>query len=457
MFSHLKHIPSLKLIVLLGDFVFIGIAFLLVVHGRPFPNSVVYFISPSIMIGALISTAYILNVYDPIFDPLNKTYIKRFIVTILFATIMIVLLTKVILQINVMLDRWFILVISLVGGGLYTWRIICHKFFLFNRLKPALIVGAGEAGQRLYKELFVGQTRFVLIGYVDDDPFLYGKETCGVNVLGGSDALDDIIKENKINDIVLAITREKSPKLLQKLLDCSLNGVHVYNNAEFYELFAGKVPVEALEDLWFVYTPLYGLRSSFYNNDIKRFIDIALSFLGLIISLPLCLAIALAIKLDSHGEVFYHQRRVGKNEQVFELIKFRSMRADAEKNGAVWADEEDLRITRVGRWIRKWRLDEIPQMWNVLRGDMSLVGPRPERPEFVSQLEKLIPYYQIRHAIKPGITGWAQVNYKYGASVNDALEKLRYELFYMKNMSGLLDLHILLLTVRVMLFGQGAR
>ena len=142
---------------------------------------------------------------------------------------------------------------------------------------------------------------------------------------------------------------------------------------------------------------------------------------------------------------------------MFELIKFRSMRADAEKNGAVWADEEDLRITRVGRWIRKWRLDEIPQMWNVLRGDMSLVGPRPERPEFVSQLEKLIPYYQIRHAIKPGITGWAQVNYKYGASVNDALEKLRYELFYMKNMSGLLDLHILLLTVRVMLFGQGAR
>jgi exopolysaccharide biosynthesis polyprenyl glycosylphosphotransferase len=205
-------------------------------------------------------------------------------------------------------------------------------------------------------------------------------------------------------------------------------------------------------------TPLEGARQSLYATHIKRIMDIILSSIGLVTASPIIVLTALAIKLDSKGSVLYKQKRIGLNETEFELLKFRSMSVDAEADEQpVWAKENDPRTTRVGRIIRKTRIDEIPQMWNVLKGEMSFIGPRPERPEFVGKLEEDIPYYFFRHAVKPGITGWAQINYRYGASREDAAEKLQYDLFYIKNLSAFLDLRILMKTVEVVLFGKGAR
>ena len=182
-----------------------------------------------------------------------------------------------------------------------------------------------------------------------------------------------------------------------------------------------------------------------------------LAVIGVVITLPIVILTAALIKLESKGPVFYKQKRVGHDGIIFSLVKFRSMIADAENNGAVWTQQDDSRVTRVGKIIRNFRIDEIPQIWNVLKGDMSFVGPRPERPEFVDFLQKDIPYYMLRHSVKPGITGWAQVNYQYGDSPDDAREKLQYDLYYVKNQSFILDLHIMLSTVQVILFGIGAR
>ena len=182
-----------------------------------------------------------------------------------------------------------------------------------------------------------------------------------------------------------------------------------------------------------------------------------LSLVCLLISAPIMIATAIAIKIDSKGPILYRQKRVGHNGKIFELIKFRSMSVDAEKHGAEWAQENDKRVTRVGNFIRRWRVDEIPQMWNVLKGEMSFIGPRPERPEFVKILQRETPSYALRHSVRPGITGWAQVNYQYGASKEDALEKLQYDLFYIHNLTIFLDMHILIKTIKIVLFGKGAR
>ncbi len=189
----------------------------------------------------------------------------------------------------------------------------------------------------------------------------------------------------------------------------------------------------------------------------KRLIGFSFSSIGLILLSPLILIISILIKMDSRGPVFYKQERTGQNGKIFKLIKFRSMVENAETNGPVWAERNDSRVTRVGKWMRNWRLDEIPQMINVLKGDMSFVGPRPERPFFVEQLRKEIPFYDHRFSVKPGITGWAQVKYRYGASKDDALEKLKYDLYYIKNLSSLFDMIIIFETIKVVLFGKGAR
>jgi exopolysaccharide biosynthesis polyprenyl glycosylphosphotransferase len=190
---------------------------------------------------------------------------------------------------------------------------------------------------------------------------------------------------------------------------------------------------------------------------VKRLIDFSVSGLLLVGTAPVMLLTAVAIRFDSPGPIFFKQKRVGQNERIFTIWKFRSMREDAEKSGAVWAGEEDPRITRVGQWIRKMRIDELPQIINVFRGEMSLIGPRPERPEFVHDLEREIPYYAVRHYVVPGITGWAQVKYRYGASIADSLKKLEYDIYYIKNMSLIIDTRIMLKTIRVVFFGDGAR
>lgn len=266
------------------------------------------------------------------------------------------------------------------------------------------------------------------------------------------DLLEEVTQRN-IKTIITAIDPHQDSKLVQSLYQCLPLKISFSDLPSFYERILGKVPISSIGEIWFLEN-LTESQKNFYEA-IKRILDMAGGFVFGIISLILYPFIILAIKIDSPGPIFYKQRRIGQDGQIFNVIKFRSMIEEAEKDGAKWADQQDHRITRVGKFIRKTRLDELPQLWNIFIGQMSFIGPRPERIEFVQQLEKKIPYYQIRHIVKPGLTGWAQVNFRYGASVRDSIEKLQYELYYIKHRSFVLDLSIFLRTIKIVLKGGG--
>jgi sugar transferase (PEP-CTERM system associated) len=266
-----------------------------------------------------------------------------------------------------------------------------------------------------------------------------------------------IAYELEIDEIVVAMDDRRQQFPLKELLDCRLAGVEVVELASFLERETGKVYLDILIPSWMIFGT--GFRRDVFRRFSERAFDLGASLLLLVVALPVMVLTALAIKLEEgfSAPVFYGQPRVGYAGRVFRVLKFRSMRVDAEKNGARWATENDDRVTRVGRFIRKVRIDELPQLLNVFSGHMSFVGPRPERPEFVKGLNESIPYYDVRHAVKPGITGWAQLCYPYGASELDASEKLQYDLYYVKNHSLVFDILILLQTVDVILLGKGAR
>jgi sugar transferase (PEP-CTERM system associated) len=329
--------------------------------------------------------------------------------------------------------------------------------FIFRKLlykeKNIVIIGSDELTKQLSKT-FETLGPYKVKGFICES--VLQKDNC-LNVLGTYEQLSDIVEKEAIDIVIIAVTHIENTDILKYALECKMKGVSVVDLPTFYEEVTGKVPVELVNDLWLVTTPISGVKKSIYNIKVKRILDIVFSILGLIISSIITIPVAILIKLESKGPVFYKQRRVGLNNRIFDCIKFRSMTVDAEKNGAVWASKNDSRVTRVGKIIRKLRIDEIPQMWNVLKGEMSFIGPRPERPEFVEHLERKIPYYNLRHSVKPGITGWAQVCYPYGASEEDALEKLKYDLYYIKNLSLFLDFQILLKTAKVVLLRQGAR
>ncbi|MBF2014779.1 MAG: sugar transferase [Rivularia sp. T60_A2020_040] len=255
--------------------------------------------------------------------------------------------------------------------------------------------------------------------------------------------------------VLLGSQIELSDSLVQDLMTMRLQGIPVYRLPDIYESLWYKLPSSLLQDTWFTFSTGFNLMSGNINTRVKRVMDMMASALLLLLLSPVMLVVAIAIKLDSPGPVFYSQERTGLNGKTFKVHKFRSMYQDAEKRGAQWAQKRDPRITRVGYWLRLMRIDELPQVWNVLKGEMSLIGPRPERPQFDAQLKEAIPYYDIRYLVKPGITGWAQVLYPYGASIEDAYEKLSYDLYYIKNYSIWLDIAIFFKTIRVVLLGKG--
>ena len=298
---------------------------------------------------------------------------------------------------------------------------------------------------------------FQIVGFVDDKPELLGKSLINPSVIGLTSDLTTIVAANRIDRIVVAVEDRRGNFPTEELLNLRLSGrVNVDESAGYYEQLTGKVGTEMLRPSWLIFSR--GARSTQIARRVRRLLNAGLSACGLVFSLPLMCLVAVAIKLDSEGPVFYTQERVGKNGRRFRILKFRSMNAAAESgSGPIWAGKTDPRVTRVGRVLRKFRFDELPQFVNVLRGDMNFVGPRPERPEFVEQLSAMIPYYSQRHLIKPGLTGWAQIKYPYGASVNDAVQKLQYDLYYIKNRSLLLDAAIVRETVKTVLFGRGAR
>jgi sugar transferase (PEP-CTERM system associated) len=271
-----------------------------------------------------------------------------------------------------------------------------------------------------------------------------------------NDILLGALKTYRANRVVIAMNERRGKLPVELLLGMKCRGVQVQDGVDVYEMITGKVPIESVRLASLLFSS--GCYASRFHLIYKRFASIAISIVGLLVSLPLLPLIVLAIKVTSVGPFLYRQERVGRDNVVFRCYKFRTMRADAEADtGPTWALDDDPRITRVGKFLRMARLDEIPQLWNVLRGEMSLVGPRPERPEFVNDLTCTIPYYSLRHSVRPGITGWAQIRYRYGNTVEDAKEKLRYDLFYIKNMSVGLDVLIFLNTIKVIILGTGAK
>ena len=274
-------------------------------------------------------------------------------------------------------------------------------------------------------------------------------------IIGEFSQISSICKDAKIDRIVVALDERRGKLPVEQLLACRMKGIRVEEGASFTEELNGRISVENLYPSALIFSDGF-TRSRLFKRS-KKYFDAVISILAMVFAFPIGLMIAIAIKLDSEGPIFYEQERVGKDGKTFKLKKFRSMQNDAEKDGPVWAGLEDSRVTRVGRIIRKMRLDEMPQIINVMKQEMSFVGPRPERPFFVKRLERQVPYYFYRHSVRPGITGWAQLCYSYGASKEDAIEKLKYDLYYIKNMSLIFDLTIILETIKVVIWGRGAR
>ena len=320
----------------------------------------------------------------------------------------------------------------------------------------ALVLGTGNRAQRVW-EVLSGDRLGRLAGFVEVDTSS-GEHPLvpTARVLPRTESLAVMARASNVDQVVIALEDQRGTLPMEELLECRMQGITVHNASTFLERETGKVDLDAMRPSWLVFDEDF--TSGRVSDFCKRSLDLVASAGLLLLLAPVLLITALLIKLDSPGPVFYRQVRVGLGGKPYSIIKFRSMRNAAEKDGkAQWAQAGDPRVTRVGSILRKSRIDEIPQALNVLSGDMSFVGPRPERPAFVSDLAEEIPYYNERHRVKPGITGWAQINYPYGASVEDARQKLRYDLYYIKNKSLLFDLIVMLQTVRIILFAEGSR
>lgn len=360
---------------------------------------------------------------------------------------------------SLMLGRGVALIaLPLALGLMVLWRVTIHWFLGHPDFgERILIVGSGNLAVELAREVLDRpDAGYRIVGFVGTDAELLGKSLINPRVIGMTEELDDIVKREHIDRIVVAMGERRGQLPTNKLLKLSLAGqVSIEEGLAFYERVTGRVSLNMLRPSWLIFTGRG--RQAKLAEFSRSFVHWLVALIGAILSLPIVVITAALVKLESRGPVFYKQERVGRNGRTFVLMKFRSMRVDAEKAGPVWASKGDVRTTRVGRIIRKIRVDEIPQFWNILRGEMSFVGPRPERPHFVAQLAEEIPFYEQRHLIAPGLTGWAQIKYPYGASIEDARQKLQYDLFYIKNQSLILDAIIMFETIKIILFGRGAQ
>jgi sugar transferase (PEP-CTERM system associated) len=351
---------------------------------------------------------------------------------------------------------WFpTLIIALVIG----WRIAFE--WASRQMRPRerlLLVGTSTAAVSLAAEIFSRRHELgvEIVGFIDPDPIRRGSPVLNPGVIGAIDDIPSIVRARRVDRVVVSLADARGQLPMDKLLDLRVDGVHFDRLASVYEEYTGKIAVENLRPSWLIFSG--GFRKTRALTTCKRLLDITVSLVGLFLAWPLMIVIVCAVRLSSRGQALYHQQRVGQDGRIFTVHKFRSMRLDAEADtGPTWAAKHgDTRVTTVGGWLRRTRLDELPQLWNVLKGDMSFVGPRPERPEFVGALAREIPYYGLRHVVRPGLTGWAQVRYTYGASKEDALEKLQYDLYYIKNLSIAFDLFVILSTVKTVLLGKGA-
>ncbi len=351
-----------------------------------------------------------------------------------------------------------LMALPLALGLMVGWRISIHWFLGHPDFgERILIVGSGNLAVEVAREVLSRpDAGYRIVGFVGTDTQLLGKSLINPRVIAVTSELAEVVRSENIDRIVVAMGERRGQLPTDALLQLSLAGtVSIEEGASFSERVTGRVSLNMLRPSWLIFSGRG--RQARISGITRSVVHRLAAFIGAILSLPIVLLTAILIKLDSRGPVFYRQERVGKHGRAFTLLKFRSMRVDAEEAGPVWASKDDNRVTRLGRIIRKIRVDEIPQFWNILRGEMNFVGPRPERPHFVAQLANEIPYYEQRHLIPPGLTGWAQIKYAYGSSVEDARQKLQYDLYYVKNQSLILDAIILFETIKIILFGRGGR
>lgn len=349
------------------------------------------------------------------------------------------------------------LVFILAGSGIFLARMVFFKSSEARFLQSRIIfLGSGPLAKEC-SELAQKNSNYHKYDIAGHIPSA-GEELCvpadNLLKLREGDSLVSLVRQHNVSEIVVSVQNRRGGFPIKELLECKLQGIRVTDAATFFERETCQIRVDSLQPSWLVFGG--GFDQSFVRTFMKRSFDLVCSLLILVMAFPVMLLAAVAVWLEDRGPVFYSQERVGKDGKTFRVHKFRSMRADAEKGGKPqWAAQNDPRVTRVGNFMRKTRIDELPQILNVFKGEMSFVGPRPERPYFVEQLIEVVPYYTVRHSVKPGITGWAQVRYGYGSSAEDALQKLQYDLYYVKNNSLFLDVLILINTLKVVLFRSG--
>ncbi|MCL4503942.1 MAG: sugar transferase [Deltaproteobacteria bacterium] len=480
------HISKWKLVLLAGDFVAYCLSAALGLYGTPkLGPEIGEFASQHIAAFLLVGLTYVLvlyiaDTYDYQQDFRRWSNIARLILSGLLGALVVIVLFY--FPLGAFIGRTLLIIqASAFIGLLLIWRCSFSALALPQQLqRQVLIIGAGSCGRRILEAIrHRPRGGLTAIGFIDDDPGKLGAEIEGLPVLGNSAQMPEIVHRHQANlVVVVAVTHQKSPSLITAVNKISWNGCQLMDMPSLYEFLAGKVPIEHISDTWFYLTSMQA--NKVYYRHLKRLLDLGLAILSLASTWPVFLLIALAVKLDSRGPVFFRQERLGQDGKPFQIIKFRTMIEGAERFGPQWACAEDSRITRVGRVLRKMRLDELPQLLNILRGDMSFIGPRPERQVFIQEFQELvpdlrpgrragdaagamvqcgykekIPYYSYRLLVKPGLSGWAQVMYPYTSSLEQTREKLKYDLYYIKNMGFFLDLAILLKTIRIVLFGRG--
>jgi sugar transferase (PEP-CTERM system associated) len=352
----------------------------------------------------------------------------------------------------------FVVSIGILILLIVSWRfsyslVLNHGFFN----QKIILLGRGKLAENIKKEIYEKKDCGYVVSLEISQCSTVNDENNTTKIITKDyQDLGEKARALGINKVVVALKEKRGAFPTKELLKCRVGGIEVIDGNSFYEMLAGKLIVEQINPAWLIFSD--GFEKSLIRRLFKRTIDWVLSLILLILFFPLIVLIAVLIKADSKGPVFYSQPRIGEKRKLYRMHKFRSMVDNAEKDcGPVCAQEDDIRITRVGRLLRKWRIDEIPQLWNVLKGEMSFVGPRPEREFFVEKYETKIPYYGERYSVKPGITGWAQISYKYSDSIESTMEKLNYDLFYIKNMTTMMDLMIVMRTIKIVLFGKGAR
>lgn len=466
LFGHFIRRSILVLMLIEAGLVFFCLALLLPLHYGPIGYGIAalqFKVELLFVVGLMILSMVLFGLYD-VTQIVMRDGLLMVALRILVALMIVGVISLVALRLLPALElqpRTLLTGLTLSGLVLVGKRSLYRQMMCSPRFKRrVLVLGVGSRAAyvaELQGERSVDELPYTVVGFLDLE------QNSAVDVprelviyRTGEESLLDLVRAWDIDELVVAIRDRRGSLPVRELLDCKLHEVSVTDLSSFIERERRYINLDSLNTSWLVFGS--GFRRDAGRTFIKRSVDVLLCLLLLILTAPLMLLTALAIKLESPGPVFYCQERVGQGNKLYWLYKFRSMREDAEKDGVPrWAQSNDERITRVGGIIRKLRIDELPQLFNVLHGDMSLVGPRPERPLFTQQLSENIPYYLARHSLRPGITGWAQVCYPYGASVEDARYKLQYDLYYLKNHNFFLDLLIILRTVGVVSFGEGSR